>query len=170
MTSEYGDTFEELAFLGENGEFITSITNSVDSQWLEVDLISAETNVTIASGWLAVDTNDLGDDWEYCEIIPGGQNALPNDCTQRAEEILDILGGGAAIYRIQSPLDPIGAPESELDHPISGDYQNHFQVWFYHDVVCKDGRIYDGFLPRDGLPIEDYKNLWSDRWNIHFPF
>ena len=27
MTSEYGDTFEELAFLGENGEFITSITN-----------------------------------------------------------------------------------------------------------------------------------------------
>jgi hypothetical protein len=34
-------------------------------------------------------------------------------------------------------------------------------AWNCHYVVVKNGKVYDSFGPADGLPIDDYKDLWG---------
>src|SRR5262245_4385515 len=36
-----------------------------------------------------------------------------------------------------------------------------FPGWAYHEVVVKDGRVYDAFTGHQGLPIAEYKALWD---------
>lgn len=40
--------------------------------------------------------------------------------------------------------------------------------WAHHDVVLKDGRVYDAFTGSDGLPLDEYKQLWQYPDAINF--
>jgi hypothetical protein len=41
--------------------------------------------------------------------------------------------------------------------------------WAYHDVVVKDGRVYDSFTGSGGLPPEEYMNQFRYAEDISFP-
>ncbi len=42
--------------------------------------------------------------------------------------------------------------------------------WRHHEVVIKDGKVYDAFTGHDGLSIAEYKNLWNHGDLINFGF
>lgn len=42
--------------------------------------------------------------------------------------------------------------------------------WYHHEVVIKDGRVYDALTGVNGLPIAEFKNLWSYKDVINFGF
>jgi hypothetical protein len=50
-----------------------------------------------------------------------------------------------------------------------GQYGNTYPG-FYHDVVVKAGRVYDELTGPNGLPIDEFKQLWECASNIHFGF
>ena len=42
--------------------------------------------------------------------------------------------------------------------------------WYYHDVVVKNGRVYDAFTGHQGMAINEYKKLWQFADSIKFGF
>jgi hypothetical protein len=42
--------------------------------------------------------------------------------------------------------------------------------WAYHEVVVRDGRVYDAFTGHQGLTIGAYKALWTEHGAINFSF
>lgn len=52
-------------------------------------------------------------------------------------------------------LDP-RAPFSAL-----GDYKLANESWGHHTVVVKDGRMYDQFTGRDGMPMGEWEAQWD---------
>jgi hypothetical protein len=42
--------------------------------------------------------------------------------------------------------------------------------WLSHTVVVKDGRVFDAFGDRYGVPIAEYKDLWQFKDIIEWPF
>ena len=42
--------------------------------------------------------------------------------------------------------------------------------WSYHEVVVKEGRVYDAFTGGEGVAIADYKSLWEFPDHINFGF
>ena len=67
---------------------------------------------------------------------------------------------GGDIYRVQAPPGT-----SNL-----GRYRGEWTQWGHHEVVVRDGRVYDGFTGRTGLPVDEYKALWTDLFPNEFPF
>jgi hypothetical protein len=51
-----------------------------------------------------------------------------------------------------------------------GAYRGHNPRWYFHEVVVKDGRIYDAFTGHQGLAINEYKKLWEFADKINFGF
>jgi len=54
-----------------------------------------------------------------------------------------------------------------------GSYRGHAPGdfgWKYHEVVVKEGRVYDAFTGHKGMPIEEYKALWQYAEAINFGF
>jgi hypothetical protein len=45
-----------------------------------------------------------------------------------------------------------------------------YSDWHEHVVVVKDGRVYDAFTGSQGLPIDEYKDLWRYKDEIDFGF
>jgi hypothetical protein len=96
-------------------------------------------------------------------IIPGHKSQDISDpenwngCEDCAADIQAQIGGD--IYRI-----------TPIDTPILGGYRGTNPAWGHHEVVVKDGRVYDGFGPAEGIPIEEYKNLWEFPEDINFGF
>jgi Pretoxin HINT domain len=88
--------------------------------------------------------------------------ANSSGCEKAALEIQGHIGGD--IKRIR-PIDP--------DATSLGLYRGHMPGeagWSHHEVVVKDGRVYDAFTGHQGLPIEEYKALWSQRTGLNFGF
>ncbi|EEE6745565.1 hypothetical protein CBJ05_004756 [Salmonella enterica subsp. enterica serovar Westhampton] len=54
--------------------------------------------------------------------------------------------------------------------PSLGKYRGTNPGWAYHEVVVKDGRVYDAFTGSDGLPLQEYKQLWQYPDAIDFGF
>jgi len=74
----------------------------------------------------------------------------PN-CEQVAEEIQQRIGG--EIHHIRPrPPDPTLGPSQNNTGP---------DPWFYHDVVVKNGRVYDGTTGPAGMPIDAYKAMFE---------
>ncbi|MEU4157708.1 polymorphic toxin-type HINT domain-containing protein [Actinoplanes sp. NPDC026670] len=98
---------------------------------------------------------DLGPDWkpraasEVCDST---------GCEAVALEIKRRIGG--EIYRINPPPGC-----SNL-----GRYRDQWSGWGHHEVVVREGRVYDGFTDRKGLPISEYKALFKDLFPEDFPF
>ncbi len=50
------------------------------------------------------------------------------------------------------------------------EYQDVEPAWHEHHVVVKNGRVYHGFGSTDGVPIDEWKELWDYPEDIHFGF
>jgi hypothetical protein len=85
--------------------------------------------------------------------------ACRNGCERVASQIQKHTGG--EIKRIV-PADPSARN--------LGAYRKHDLGWFHHEVVVKEGRVYDAFTGHEGLPIDEYKSLWQYRDAINFGF
>lgn len=79
-----------------------------------------------------------------------------NGCEKCARYIRRQIGGD--IYRI------------EANAPALGKYRDKNTGWAHHDVVVKDGRVYDAFGPAEGVPIDKFKDLFEYSDVINFGF
>jgi hypothetical protein len=77
------------------------------------------------------------------------ESQLGNGCEGVAKQIQKLIGGD--IIRITSPIK---------NGPL-GRFKNVNMKWSYHEVVVKDGRVYDAFTGHTGVPIDEYKKLWE---------
>ncbi|GAB2620262.1 hypothetical protein GCM10027168_60410 [Streptomyces capparidis] len=102
---------------------------------------------------LAPDYADLGDDWQPrpTGTIPGSSG-----CEAVARDIQARIGGER--MRI---TDSAGAP-------LLGKYRDQDTFWGHHDVVVKDGRVYDAWTGRYGEPVEEYRRRWE--WGEYLRF
>lgn len=73
-----------------------------------------------------------------------------NNCEACADAIQDEIGGD--IYRIE---DGSGAPT------LGKSRHDPDAKWFYHFTVLNQGRAYDGFTGRAGMPFNDYRAQWE---------
>ena len=145
-----------------------------DGSWAEVVLseVLAEPlrayNLTV-EGWhtyFVTANADAAPVWVHNDCLP--DNWVPrsisnpnnwNGCERCARDIKAQLHGGD-IVRIR-PQD--GAPSL-------GGYRGNNPGWAYHEVVVKDGRVYDAFGPRGSVSIDEYKSLFQYPDAINFGF
>lgn len=80
-------------------------------------------------------------------------------CERVATQIKKHIGG--AIKRIKAD------PNERL---YLGRYRGHNFKWKYHEVVVKNGRVYDAFTGHKGLPIAEYKQQWEFGDALQFGF
>ena len=95
----------------------------------------------------------LGDNWKPLDIMDLNNH---NGCEVCARYIRKKIGGH--IYTIKA------------DAPVLGKYRGKNPGWDHHDVVVKDGRVYDGFGPAEGVPIEQFKKMFEYDDVINFGF
>lgn len=90
-------------------------------------------------------------------VVFCGENMFGMDAkTQRRRLKRPLL-----VKCIESTHIPIALPYRNLVHPVE---------WFYHEVVVKDGRVYNTLTGPNGLPIDDSKNEWEHSDAINFGF
>jgi hypothetical protein len=80
-------------------------------------------------------------------------------CEHVAKRIQAAIGG--EIHRIEP-----GLPGGRFLGPRGGTWTD----WQYHEVVVKDGRVYDVLTGPDGLLISEFKKLWEYADDINFGF
>ncbi len=80
--------------------------------------------------------------------IPWGK-CEPSGCEKVAIKIRNAIGGD--IYRI-TPAMGVFLP------PLNGTTT----YWDIHEVVVKDGRVYDAFTGPEGMTIAEYKQSWGE--------
>jgi hypothetical protein len=81
-------------------------------------------------------------------------------CENVARQIKKLIGGD--IRTITSRANPGGQ--------IIGAYRGRNLKWYHHEVVVKDGRVYDAFTGHKGLTIDEYKRLWEYADGLDFGF
>lgn len=81
-----------------------------------------------------------------------------NGCESVARQIEKQIGG--EVKRILPKADGLQL----------GPHRGHSPGWYHHEVVVKDGRVYDLFTGHEGLLIAEYKKLWEYADSIHFGF
>jgi RHS repeat-associated protein len=77
----------------------------------------------------------------------------PGDCADAARRIQRSLGGGDIKKFIPSAG---GRPV-----PNFGKYMGQPNEWLNHVVVLKEGRVYDAFTPKHGVPLDEWKRMWE---------
>lgn len=89
---------------------------------------------------------DLGEAWKPAKTstICGSTG-----CEDVARQIQSQIGGTR--HRI---TDAYGAPSL-------GKYRGEDTRWAHHDVVIRDGRVYDGWTDRYGEPIDVYRSRFE---------
>ena len=80
-----------------------------------------------------------------------------NGCEDAAKQINKHIGG--TIHKIE--------PKQTK---YLGAYKNTYTGWDVHEVVVKDGKVYDAFTGSKGLDIESYKKQFTDWEEINFGF
>lgn len=83
--------------------------------------------------------------------------ACANGCESVAKQIQKLIGGD--IKRIT----PSGGP-------TLGGYRGSNPAWAYHEVVVKEGRVFDAFTGSSGATIDEFKALWEYPDAINFGF
>jgi len=78
-------------------------------------------------------------------------------CEKCARDIQKSIGG--TIHRIEP-----------MEGRFLGQFKGTDPGWYHHEVVVKDGRVYDAFGPRDGMPIQEYKSQFRYHDAIDFGF
>jgi hypothetical protein len=80
-------------------------------------------------------------------------------CEGIALQITRHIGGEIAHIKPKSLADP-----------YLGKFREHWWKWTHHEVVVKDGRVYDLTTGHKGLEIAEYKKLWEHADDINFGF
>jgi hypothetical protein len=83
--------------------------------------------------------------------------ACANGCERAAKQIQKLIGGDVKTI----------VPKSDR---TLGAHRGKNWGWRFHEVVVKDGRVYDAFTGGQGLPISEYKALWEFPDHINFGF
>ncbi|MFD0402308.1 polymorphic toxin-type HINT domain-containing protein [Kitasatospora sp. NPDC127121] len=96
---------------------------------------------------------DLGVNWKPQNVK---NPSCWSGCEDVAKQIQKKLGGGQ-IYRLSNVMNP---PGKDNLYGI-GPYMETEQGWFTHDVVVRDGRVYDGFSGRTGVPMDEFNARWG---------
>lgn len=86
-----------------------------------------------------------------------GEPPCERGCENVARQIQEHIGGN--VVRI--------APR---DTPALGGFRGKNWGWGHHEVVVKDGRVFDVTTGHQGLPIPEYKQLWQYPDAINFGF
>ena len=99
---------------------------------------------------------DLGPDWMPCSVhtIPLPQGA----CEEKTKEIHEKIGGAIKQIRPGGQLTDLGS------------YRGFDTDWELHEVVVKNGRVYDAWTGQYGEPIDVYKSRWYYRDLLYFTF
>ena len=99
---------------------------------------------------------DLGPRWK-----PAPESSIPcsSGCENVAKSIQAKIGGDIHTFQ----MDP--ARRFQL-----GPYRGQNGGWYSHTVVVKDGMVFDGFGPRVGVLIDEYKQLFEYNDIIDFGF
>ena len=104
-------------------------------------------------------------------IDPLGLNA---DCVWKAADIKNSENWNGcedfALWVQKKIGGDIARIRPDFGAPSLGKYRGTNPGWAYHDVVVKDGRVYDAFTGSDGLPLQEYKELWQYPDAINFGF
>ena len=153
----YGNSYSHDVMLYTDGHFLMVVSNSdaPSAAIASATVAGGAGSASFATGIVFVDTDDLGEDWTPTVYDPNDPTTH-SGCEWVAREIHNTLGGDATIVRIQSDSN------TEIDqYPLEGSYRGHATGWFGHEVVVKDGRVYDNYTGRHGLPIDEYKELWK---------
>ncbi|MEX2971891.1 hypothetical protein [Streptomyces sp. C184] len=77
---------------------------------------------------------------------PASQVSGKGGCEAVADHIQSVIGGD--VMRI---TDKYGAPQLGKSRGVDSG-------WHYHDVVVKDGRVFDATTGRRGEPIAEYRS------------
>ncbi|MBI2920682.1 MAG: RHS repeat-associated core domain-containing protein [Planctomycetes bacterium] len=97
-------------------------------------------------------------------IGPGWKARAINDpacrtgCEKVAAKVQALIGGD--VKRI--------TPKNNAR--FVGKYRGQNLEWTHHEVVVREGRVYDAFTGHEGLPIDEYKKLWEDADALEFGF
>ncbi len=111
-----------------------------------VDPFGLQKDCGLGGGWKPKDINN-SKNW--------------NGCEQFARDTQAKIGGD--IYTIK--------PNSSLPgNPTMGKYRGVNTGWYHHDVVVKDGIVFDAFGPKNGVPADEYKKLFEYYDVIDFGF
>jgi len=105
---------------------------------------------------------DLGADWLQRTT---SQIYRSTDCGACARNIATRLGldpSDLSNYRTLNPRSRGGSLGGYRGVADSG--------WDQHTVVVSNGRVYDAFGPRSGMPIDEWKRLWTNAGQIDFGF
>lgn len=100
-------------------------------------------------------TGDLGEDWtpRPAREIPGSKGC-ETWCAQETDaKVLTGRLHGGTVHRIKHRLG---------DTFQVGIYRGYESNWHWHEVVKFNGRVYDQFGPRTGVPVAEWKALWGD--------
>ncbi|MGH3736280.1 MAG: hypothetical protein ACRDT6_11765 [Micromonosporaceae bacterium] len=99
---------------------------------------------------------DLGPKWKPCN--PATIEDDKGGCEKVAAKIKSQIGGESHTIR-----PPSGARSL-------GKYRGYDTPWANHEVVVKDGRVYDAWTGRHGEPIAVYKSRWEYGDVLNFGF
>lgn len=162
LTCPDGTTVSQLACVDPDGSFVgtgSSFPPAMQSTFVQLEMYEPTSNDTIALGIIVivVDTDDLGDDWTPLDI---NEEDNWTGCEGVATDIKTELGGTAEIFVIKPKTDGLKL----------GEYREVGTGWYEQHVVVKNGKVYDGFGPRTGVPIDEYKDLWTHKDDINFGF
>jgi hypothetical protein len=98
-----------------------------------------------------------------------GDKACQSGCGAVARAIARAIGG-----EIRTIRPPEGVPFLGRVRNSAGNFINPAGEaaygWDVHEVVVKNGRVYDAFTGPSGLSVEQYKSLWENADAILFGF
>jgi hypothetical protein len=97
----------------------------------------------------------IGPKWAAREIT---DEVCRSGCSGVAKQIQKQIGGDIAT------ITPKGGAN------VLGGFRGKNWGWDYHQVVVKEGRVFDLTTGYQGLPIPDYKALWQYPEAINFGF
>ncbi|WP_374111766.1 RHS repeat-associated core domain-containing protein [Streptomyces sp. MH192] len=121
------------------GDGIGRISDGLGKAFREAESASSRSGAKSAGG-------DLGPDWKAASPskVTGS-----NGCEECAVEIQSKIGGER--MRI---TDSYGAPSL-------GKYREEDTNRVHHDVVLREGRVYDAWTGRHGEPVNQYMSRWE---------
>jgi len=93
-----------------------------------------------------------------------------NGCENVARQIQKIIGGEIKRIKPTNPKEPLLGGFTQKFDSNGKPMGYHNTGWSHHEVVVKDGRVYDAFTGSEGLAIDDYKKLWEYAKDITFGF
>ncbi|WSQ99535.1 polymorphic toxin-type HINT domain-containing protein [Streptomyces sp. NBC_01210] len=161
--------FNELTISTEDGPKKLTATHEhpfwspTEKQWVEAGklkpgmrLLTDDGTTVAVAGNRAFDRhartyNLTVDDLHTYYVLAGGTPVLVHNagCDDFADKLQAKIGG--EIYTL-TPKDGL---------PALGDYKLAGESWGHHTVIVKDGKVYDQFTGKDGMPIDEWKGKWA---------